>query len=381
MTWIDVAIVTILALLAVMTFVSNLALPKGLVRVCDFPRVQIALLATSLGIASWFVLVPDGGPFGLVALSLAAVVVTVQVWHIAPYTPFWPVESRNASGISRKGTLKVLVSNVLQTNTNHLAVADLIRERSPDILVLMEVDETWISALRRATRDYPYKLEVALDNLYGLALYSRLELINPQAMYILRDDIPSITTICRLRNGRLIRFIAVHPEPPLPHTGTEDRDSEIIIAGQMALADEVPAILTGDFNDVAWSRTSRRFRRLSGLLDPRIGRGFYNTFNANWPILRWPLDHLFHDQHFSLVEMSRLPHVGSDHFPIYFEVALGPFDDGDEVVSAPRQADLDEARDLLDDTDHPTEDTLEPAKKNVSGEDSSGRDSLACIGD
>lgn len=42
-----------------------------------------------------------------------------------------------------------------------------------------------------------------------------------------------------------------------------------------------------------------------------------NTFHADYPLLRWSLDHLFHSTDFGLVKMKRLSHIGSDHFPIY----------------------------------------------------------------
>ncbi len=48
----------------------------------------------------------------------------------------------------------------------------------------------------------------------------------------------------------------------------------------------------------------------------------YNTFNAKNPLLRWPLDHVFHSDHFKLVRMEKGPAWGSDHFPIFIELGL-----------------------------------------------------------
>ena len=61
---------------------------------------------------------------------------------------------------------------------------------------------------------------------------------------------------------------------------------------------------------------------MSGLLDPRIGRGLFNTFDAGNPIFRFPLDHVFHSSHFRLFRLCRLPKVGSDHFPVLVELNL-----------------------------------------------------------
>jgi hypothetical protein len=48
----------------------------------------------------------------------------------------------------------------------------------------------------------------------------------------------------------------------------------------------------------------------------------YSTFPVKYPLLHFPLDHIFHTQHFRLVELRRLKNVGSDHFPVYVTLSL-----------------------------------------------------------
>jgi len=85
-----------------------------------------------------------------------------------------------------------------------------------------------------------------------------------------------------------------------------------------------PSIVAGDLNDVAWSRTNRLFQEVSGLLDPRIGRGPYATFNADWPLLKWPLDHVFFEESFGLLGIAVMEDMGSDHYPLLVELCHAP---------------------------------------------------------
>ena len=114
-----------------------------------------------------------------------------------------------------------------------------------------------------------------------------------------------------------------------------------------------PVVVAGDMNDVAWSRTTKLFQKISELLDPRVGRGLYSSFHAEYPFLRWPLDHVFHSGELALVKMERLGYVGSDHFPILVELAVTdaaariqdtPEADADDLETASDMVDTAEVR-------------------------------------
>jgi endonuclease/exonuclease/phosphatase (EEP) superfamily protein YafD len=309
------------AVLAVATIVPFLTISHGIVRICDFPRLQIAALAAMLtGLALWLV-EPLWWASALAATLLA--VVAVQAAFILPFTPLWRVQSLRWDGApDDPASVRILVCNVKQSNREYGRVIDLVAEEKPDIVVLAETDHRWLAGLAEIRSGFPHRVEQAQDNSYGMMLLSKLPLHNVEVRRLLHDEVPSIQAHVELRDGRRFNLIAVHPEPPIPYADTLGRDAEIILTAKLVEEDPLPSIVTGDLNDVGWSRTNRRFQRLSRLLDPRVGRGRFSTFDARFPLLRWPLDHLFHDPAFRLVELRVLPHVGSDHFPIFFALAL-----------------------------------------------------------
>ena len=111
---------------------------------------------------------------------------------------------------------------------------------------------------------------------------------------------------------------------------------------------DAPVIVTGDLNDVGWSETTRLFRKISGLLDPRIGRGMFNTFHADYWFIRWPLDHLFHGDHFTLSRIFRLSGFGSDHFALFTELVLEVRRDEQQSSLKANENDLAWAKDKAD---------------------------------
>jgi endonuclease/exonuclease/phosphatase (EEP) superfamily protein YafD len=203
-------------------------------------------------------------------------------------------------------------------NTQMPDVLELVDKHQPDLLLMLETNEAWRKAMQPLEETYPYRILEPLENTYGLLFYSRLPFEDDEIRYLIQDDIPSIRACIQLRSGQKFRFYGLHPMPPTPteHYRSTERDAELLLVGKEARKTDEPTVVAGDLNDVAWSHSTRLFQRVSGLLDPRIGRGLFSTFHAKYFFLRWPLDHVFVSEHFQLQSMCRLPNCGSDHFPI-----------------------------------------------------------------
>jgi endonuclease/exonuclease/phosphatase (EEP) superfamily protein YafD len=225
----------------------------------------------------------------------------------------------------------------------------LIRQADPDLVLAIETDDWWTARLDELAAERPYVVARPLANTYGMLLYSRLPLEAAEVRFLLHDGIPSIRSGVVLRSGERMRLYAVHPEPPSPTEADTSlgRDAELVIIGREVARANEPAIVAGDLNDVGWSRTSRLFRRLSQLLDPRIGRGMFCTFHAGWPFIRWPLDHAFVSADFLLRDLRCLPAFGSDHFPIFIALDYAPKAVAVHEPPEPVRADLVEARETV----------------------------------
>lgn len=308
------------------------------VRGFDFPRLQFAVLAGGLLAFDLFVL-DFSASVSWFCLAAALCAFIIQVSWILPYTPLWAKEVPAAAKECRRcETITILAANVLQTNQRYEDFLKIVKEAQPDVLVVLEADESWQERIDRLEREdeYAYSVKQPLDNLYGMLVYSRFPLENAKIQFLVEEDVPSIHTLVQLPSGRKVRIHFLHPAPPSPTENEEssERDAELLIVGKSVKQATVPVIVAGDLNDVAWSATTRLFRKASGLLDPRIGRGMLNTFHAERWYMRWPLDHLFCSSHFQLARIRRLPAFGSDHFPVLLTLVCRSEDAGND--NAPR---------------------------------------------
>lgn len=335
-TWV-VALVPI-----VLTILPMWRTPYWWVRIWDYPRLQIAalllvILAIELAAARYAT-----GSLPLLLATLACL--GWQVFQIWIYTPIAPKQVHATDGAESERSISIMIANVLQSNRQAEPFLRQVAAHDPDIVLTVETDHWWLENLRPLRERYPHQVLHPLDNTYGMLFFSKLELSDVKLQDRVSKDIPSIFARVRLRSGRHIDLHCVHPEPPQIDNDVEQRDAELLLVAREVAKDRRPTIVCGDLNDVAWSHTTRLFQRISGLLDPRVGRGLFPTFHADHWFMRWPLDHVFHDTSFRLQELKVLDHFGSDHFPVLVRLNYDPSAEKEQQPEELVPGDLEEAQ-------------------------------------
>lgn len=290
------------------------------IRLGDFPRVQLLVTHVLFAVLLLFLL---RSTIAKSLLALLALCIAIQLYWISPYLPIAPKEVETAKHNDAESRITILAANVLQKNREADSLLRLIDESSPDIVAVCEVNDRWINDLKSLNSEYSGHIAEPRENGYGIALWSRLPIIDATVRHMVVDEIPSLDVTLKLETGQAVRLFVVHPHPPMPFVDTTERDAELVLVGR-ELQGVQPAIVTGDINDVAWSRTTNLFQEVSGLLDPRKGRGLYPTYRADSWIVRYPLDYLFHSDDFRVVRLETLSSIGSDHLPLFVELSYEP---------------------------------------------------------
>lgn len=320
----------LLALLMVPILATLLPLVRHdhwLFRIGDFPRVQIAVLGVLFVVLNWVLRETEIFWFRLFE-GLSLLCCAYQLREISAYTRLRRPEVVQYVGEDNGNTLSLISCNVLTANRRSDLLLAQVKKWQPDVVLTLESDKRWEAelAVMECEWGYAHTVKVPLDNLYGMHLYSRLPLRNMEVRHWVSEDIPSLAGELQLRSGAWIRIFCLHPMPPSPTEAdtSTTRDAELLLVAREIARGNDSVLVFGDLNDVAWSRTTRLFQKISGLLDPRKGRGLYSTFHAGYWFLRWPLDHIFHSCDFLMSAMRILPSVGSDHFPVYGKFQYAP---------------------------------------------------------
>jgi endonuclease/exonuclease/phosphatase (EEP) superfamily protein YafD len=209
---------------------------------------------------------------------LAGIMMALLAYRIYPHT-------ETSQRESTPPTVSWLVANVYTSNIHHDSLITLIRERNPDVIGLVETDVRWLRALDEPLRDYPHRVLHPRDDNFGIAMYSRVPLMDAQV----RDFGVVPTIVASIKVGdREADLVLVHVLPPISQQYTQDRDEQLSVLGSLRARSGHGLVIAGDFNVTPYSSAFRAsfppsyFKRTGGV---------EGTFPAGVPAaLRIPID-------------------------------------------------------------------------------------------
>ncbi|MFC3197152.1 endonuclease/exonuclease/phosphatase family protein [Parapedobacter deserti] len=302
----------VLILLSALPFIQN---QHWVFRVAEFMKLQLLLLQVIVFVIAFFYV--EDSPALWYFQAAQAVLIGYHVYILMRYTKFWRKPKTEKTG-NASDPIKLIACNVYQFNPDPSRFIDLIRKEQPDVLLTMESNSTWERAMRPLEKDYPNREKVTLENTYGMHLYTKLKVNQMHVHFFVADDLPSIEAELETNGGHRFVFFGVHPPPPSPteEDTSKERDGDLLCVAKKVRDYQLPVVVAGDFNNVAWARSSMLFKKTSRLIDARIGRGILATFHAKYWFFRVPLDLLFHSPTIFIDSLFTYPDIGSDHFPV-----------------------------------------------------------------
>ncbi|MCF6284450.1 MAG: endonuclease/exonuclease/phosphatase family protein [Candidatus Hydrogenedentes bacterium] len=231
---------------------------------------------------------------------------------------YWPAESVETTDGAH---CRVLLANVLTSNTDTQALLDLIAELDPDVICVQEVNEAWAKALEALHADYPSHHVVPRGDNFGIALYSRVSPSPPETLFQETLHIPALAVPLEI-NGIKARLLTLHALPPLRSELAAQRSRQLDAARAWYEAQEEPALIVGDLNMTMYSPVYRSWLSGIDIKNARAGHGPLGSWPEWIPFLRLPLDQCLVSTEIDVVDCRLGPSIGSDHLPLVIDIRL-----------------------------------------------------------
>lgn len=218
-------------------------------------------------------------------------------------------------------SLRAMLVNVNTEAGQPDKVAKAIQQFNPDIVLLEEISDRWLSELSPALTPYLHSKAISREDNFGIGLFSKYPLITSAIHYIGDSEVPSVVAEIQSQGGRFT-VIGTHPLPPVSAQNSRLRDEQLYLLADVVTKAESPVLLLGDLNATPWSYAFRRLVRESGLRDSSKGHGFQPTWPTFMQLLLIPIDHCLYGSGIHVTSKRVGPNVGSDHYPLIVEFAL-----------------------------------------------------------
>jgi len=246
----------------------------------------------------------------------AAIGVVVTLWAVLP-TLWWPIAGRVP--LAEAASLRVASFNLGGELAREPLVMAEIEAANADIVIILEYTPQWRSRLSdRLSKAYPYRVETARRDNFGVAVFSRVEWTAHEHFTFADSDTPQYRFELLLGEAPILLY-AIHILPPSRQGYTRHRAQ---FAGLIQRMDKEarPLVVAGDFNFVdhgplAGALHARGFVDAHALAGS--GRG------ATWPVNDWlrhlpgiRIDHVYVGRGLTATDSWVGGNFESDHLPI-----------------------------------------------------------------
>ena len=270
----------------------------------------------------YFILCLIGVPWSLARKRPRIIQLILLASLLMNAVALYQVKGDSAFAATSGTRLRVVSLNVSITNPHQAAVLDVLRAENPDVIVLIEVDSAWTSALESLRTTYPVQLFSPRDDNFGLAFLSRVPLQSLELIQTSEHATPSALARLTL-DGRELAILAIHPPPPINGEMAAARDEGLQGAATLVASMKIPVLLIGDLNATPWSQGLRLLRDGSNLDYRSPDAAWTPTWNARTPFAI-PLDHALVTPPLVVASRHIGPDVGSDHRPQILEIGWQP---------------------------------------------------------
>ncbi len=287
---------------------------------CHF-RVQYAvLLIPFLAIALW-----------LREWKWLCVIVVIGGFNLALISPLFLPRPRE---VVTTPQLRLMTANVFVRNDNTRLLIDLIKDEQPDVVLTLEINDHWLSALDDLQNEYPYRIDSISDPRYpsygafGCALLSRLPLRDERIIRIGSQSLPVVMAEIE-SDGVELTVCGAHPYPPSGRERTIIRDEYLDELGRLLSTIRGPLVLLGDLNTTRWSPKFRTLAKTAEMRDASEGFGWQPTWPGWLPLPQIPIDHVLVSPELKVIDHRVGPSIDSDHLPVTTDIVIPPRQSGE----------------------------------------------------
>jgi endonuclease/exonuclease/phosphatase (EEP) superfamily protein YafD len=238
----------------------------------------------------------------------AILAITFSAWNASSFIPYY-CPSREV-GLANRVEIKIAAWNVLTSNTRYEEVLQEIEAQNPDLLLLLEINETWVQKIGSLKASYPYSIIEPREDNFGIGLFSKMPFKHSLLEYF--EKVPSVYAQLEL-GSTILNVVATHTLPPISQEWSFRRNQHLEKVANFVSKLVGECVVMGDLNVSPYSIVFKDFIKSSKLRDSAKGFGVQNTWKTSTPWVAIPIDHILVSSGLQVNNRIVSGSHGSDH--------------------------------------------------------------------